>query len=98
MVLDGGEVLLPSVFHRFWIAGKGWVMARDLRSGDTLRVLGGRVQVDRAEPAEVVPVFNLTVAHDQTYFVGTRDCLVHDNTLPGPIAEPFDACNAPEDR
>ena len=43
------------------------------------------------EPGAKVPVFNLDVAGTRTFFVGTRDMLVHDNTLPAPQAQAFDA-------
>ncbi len=94
LALDNGEVLRPSIYHRFWICGQGWVMARDLKPGDALRVLRGRVAIARAEPDEVVPVYNLDVARNHTYFVGDHDYLVHDNTLPGAESRPFDALTA----
>jgi hypothetical protein len=97
LVLENGEVLIPSIYHRFWICGQGWVMPRDLKPGDALRVLRGRVAIDRAEPGEVVPIYNLDVARDHTFFVGGYDYLVHDNTLPGAEATPFDAVNATVD-
>jgi hypothetical protein len=90
LTLAGGEVLLPSIYHRFWIPGKGWVMARDLKPGDALRLLGGRATVTTIETADVVPVFNLTVAGNHSYFVGNQACLVHDNTLPGAGEPVFD--------
>ena len=55
-------MILPSIYHRFWITGKGWAMARDLKAGDALRLLDGRARVAAIELADVVPVFNLTVA------------------------------------
>jgi hypothetical protein len=39
----------------------------------------------------VVPLYNLDVASNRTFFVGARGTLVHDNTLPAPRVEPFDA-------
>jgi hypothetical protein len=95
LTMDDGEVVLPSIYHRFWLAGKGWALARDLKAGDGLRCRTGRVTVKSAEPGDVVPVFNLSVASDKTYFVGQRDYLVHDNTPPEPGAiKPFDAVPA----
>jgi hypothetical protein len=92
LTLEGGEVLLPSIYHRFWICGQGWTMARDLKPGDALRLLQGRAQVARTEPGEVVPVYNLDVASNHTYFVGEHDFLVHDNTLPTSAGTaPFDS-------
>lgn len=40
VALDNGDVVLASRFHRFWRAGRGWAMARDLEPGDVLRTLG----------------------------------------------------------
>jgi hypothetical protein len=91
LTLEGGEVLLPSIYHRFWITGKGWVLARDLQAGDVLRKRGGRAKLAGVETGAEVPVFNLTVAGHHTFFVGQGECLVHDNTLPAKPTEPFDA-------
>ena len=52
--------------------------------------------VARAEPGDVVPVYNLDVARDHTYFVGEHDYLVHDNTRPGAETRPFDARTGPD--
>ncbi len=96
LTLDNGEVLVPSIYHRFWICGQGWTMARDLKPGDAVRMLGGRVTVARAEPGDVVPVYNLDVAREHTYFVGNHDYLVHDNTRPDAETTPFDARTGPD--
>jgi len=87
----GDETVVSSHFHRFWKAGQGWVMARDLKPGDTVRTLGGLVQVGAIESDEVQPVFNLDVADDADFFVGRQGALVHDNTLPDLRQAPFDA-------
>jgi hypothetical protein len=70
-------------------------MARDLKPGDALRVRGGHARVAAAETGGVVPVYNLDVAGEHTFFVGARDCLVHDNTAPPVAARPFDALAGP---
>lgn len=93
----GGETLLPSIYHRFWVAGRGWVMARDLKPGDEVRVLGGRARVESIEPGEVVPVFNLDVAVHRDFFVGRSATLTHDNSLPEPELSPFDSAPAVAD-
>jgi hypothetical protein len=86
-----GEAIVSSHFHRFWKAGRGWVMARDLKPGDVVRTLGGLVKVASIEADRVQPVFNLDVAEDADFFVGDRGALVHDNTLPDLRLAPFDA-------
>ncbi|WP_406694312.1 polymorphic toxin-type HINT domain-containing protein [Singulisphaera sp. Ch08] len=85
------EPIVSSPFHRFWKAGQGWVMARDLKAGDTLRMLDGLAQVESVEAGTVQPVFNLEVAADHDFFVGHRGTLVHDNTIPRLRLDPFDA-------
>ena len=87
----GGEVILATGFHRFWKAGQGWVMARELKPGDAIRTLDGPVRVESVEPDRVQPVFNLDVADDADFFVGKLGTLVHDNSLPDPRLAPFDA-------
>ncbi len=87
----GAETVVSSEFHRFWKAGQGWVMARDLKEGDLIRTLDGPVKVTQIERGEVVPVYNLDVAEDSDFFVGHRGVLVHDNTLPDLRERPFDA-------
>jgi tetratricopeptide (TPR) repeat protein len=87
---DNGDRIIASRFHRFWRAGRGWVMARDLQVGDELRTLGGLCRVRSLGSGPVVPVFNLDVADARTYFVGNHDALVHDNTLPARVEAPFD--------
>lgn len=90
-VAIGGEVIVPSVFHRFWKVGQGWVMARELKPGDQLRMLDGPATVESVQPGGLQPVFNLDVAEDHDFFVGHRGALVHDNTLPELRLTPFDA-------
>ena len=94
VLLDNGETLVASIYHRFWRAGQGWAMARELKEGDILRTLRGRSRVISVTQGQVVPVFNLDVAQTRTFFVGEHAALVHDNTLPDPHLAPFDA--APE--
>ena len=91
----GEETIVSSYFHRFWKAGSGWVMARDLKVGDPIRTLNGTVQVTAIEDGKVVPVFNLDVADDADFFVGDVGALAHDNTVPDLRETPFDAVKMP---
>ncbi len=93
VILDNGDEVVASLFHRFWLAGRGWAMAKDLRAGDVVRTLTGRSSILKVEPGAVMPVFNLDVARGRTFFVGIHDALVHDNTLPDPRATLFDAAS-----
>jgi hypothetical protein len=90
----GSEEIVATPIHRFWRVGKGWALARDLKPGDPIRVLGSVVRVSRVEPNAVQPVFNLEVPEGHSYFVGQQGVLVHDNTRLQPVAQPFDAAPA----
>ncbi len=87
----GQDVIKATAIHRFWKAGTGWVMARDLKPGDRLRALAGVAEVSAVAMGRVQPVFNLKVQDGQTYFAGGRNLLVHDSSLVEPVYEPFDA-------
>jgi hypothetical protein len=91
LTLDNGDSIMPSIYHRFWIAGKGWALARDLKPGDVLRSLQGTPTITAFESGETIPVFNLDVARHHTYYVGDHEALVHDNTPPDVVSKPFDA-------
>jgi hypothetical protein len=86
----GGETILATGIHRFWKAGRGWVMARDLKPGDMLRSLGGSARLESVEADTVRPVFNLDVARSRDFFVGTQGFLVYDFSIVQPVAAPFD--------
>jgi tetratricopeptide (TPR) repeat protein len=84
------ETIVSSYFHRFWKAGVGWVMARDLKAGDRLRTIAGTTEIAAIDDGEVVPVYNLDVADDADFFVGKLGALAHDNTVPNLREVPFD--------
>jgi len=88
--LEGGTIVATGI-HRFWRAGKGWVMARELKPGDRVRTIDGTSRVEEIEKEVVQPVFNLEVASHASFFVGPQGALVHDNTLVEPVFQPFDA-------
>ena len=68
----GRRAIVSSHFHRFWVAGRGWVMARDLKAGDPIRTLGGVAKVEAIEADKVQLVYNLDVADDADFFAGPR--------------------------
>jgi tetratricopeptide (TPR) repeat protein len=85
------EAIVATGIHRFWKAGKGWVMARELKPGDRLRTLGGVSTVKSVADESVQPVYNLQVAEGESFFVGKIGMLAHDNSLIDPTRDPFDA-------
>jgi hypothetical protein len=88
--LDHDSIVATGI-HRLWKAGKGWVMARELQPGDTLRTVGGTVAVKSVSKERKQPVFNLQVADGASFFVGETGVLAHDNSLINPTPDPFDA-------
>ncbi|MDB5352291.1 MAG: hypothetical protein JWN86_3538 [Planctomycetota bacterium] len=87
----GEDSILSTGYHRFWKAGHGWVMARDLKPGDSIRTMSGVARLQSVSTSPQQPVFNLDVARTHSFFVGRQGELVHDNSLPEPELEPFDA-------
>jgi hypothetical protein len=67
------------------------VIARDLKAGDIIRTLAGRVRIESIAQGPVEPLYNLDVAESRSFFVGVEGALVHDNTLPAARGTPFDA-------
>jgi hypothetical protein len=86
----GGETIVATGIHRFWQAGKGWTMARDLKRGDLIRTVGGSARIESVEPGNVQLVFNLDVAETRNFFVGKQGCLVYDFSIVQPVLAPFD--------
>jgi len=86
----GRESVHPTGIHRFWKAGEGWVMARDLKPGDRLRTVNGVVEVVSAEKEKIQPVFNLLLSGGDNYCVGGLGLVAHDNGFVEPVARPFD--------
>jgi hypothetical protein len=91
VTFEGGETVVATGIHRFWKAGQGWVMARELKADDMIRTIGGTARVEAIKEDATQPVFNLEVAAGQSFFVGKSGMLVHDNSLVSPEPKPFDA-------
>jgi hypothetical protein len=94
----GDDAVVATGIHRFWKAGKGWAMARDLKPGDAIRTLGGVAKVELVEDEKVQPVFNLEVAEGHSFLVGKLGVLVHDNSAVEPTTSPFDASTVADAR
>ena len=71
----GGRLIRTTPEHPFYVEGKGWTPAKSLVAGDLLRSHDGRwLPVESARiSGEVAPVYNLRVADDHTYFVGSAE-------------------------
>jgi hypothetical protein len=80
----GGKVVDVSGGHPLWVAGKGWLRARELQPGMLLHTLVGTAEVESIERGDSQRSFNLVVADSHTYFVGDHMVLTHDNTVRRP--------------
>jgi hypothetical protein len=82
-VKAGKETIKTTTNHPFWVAGKGWVAAKELAKGErlvtpdekTLVVGEVRVEAVRGPP---VAVYNFEVENTHTYFVGRSGVWVHN--------------------
>jgi Pretoxin HINT domain len=83
-IVTGGDELVTTLGHPFWVDGHGWKMAKELATGDLLHSLGGAVRIDKVEPAGQEQAYNLVVDDFNTYFVGNAGLLVHDNEFRKP--------------
>ena len=70
--------------HPFWVDGVGWKMAKHLQIGDPIHTLQGGKSIDNIQPSAPAKAYNLVVADFHTYFVGSAEVLVHDNTYRQP--------------
>jgi hypothetical protein len=83
-IVAGGKEFEASGGHTFWVAGRGWVKARDLSKGMHLHTIRGTVPIERAEPGDVQSTYSLVVADYHTFFAGKAMVLTHDNTIRPP--------------
>jgi len=61
-IAAGVDTIQASGGHLFWVAGEGWIKARDLQSGQVLHGARGPVHVSFVEPGEQAQTYNLVVA------------------------------------
>ncbi len=69
--------------HLLWVSGKGWTKASQIKEGDLLHTAADPAVVTKVIKANVAPTFNLEIAENHTYFVGTSRVLSHDVTPRG---------------
>ena len=79
--VDGEEINTTDT-HPFWVEGKGWTEAGELKAGDVLRLNTGELKTVEKVEIEVfdkpVKVYNFEVEDWHTYFVTEQGILVHN--------------------
>jgi hypothetical protein len=78
------DVIIATLGHRFWNTGRGWQMAKFLKTGDAIYRLGGTTDIQAVTKDTDAEAFNLEVGEFHTFFVGKSRVLVHDITCPQP--------------
>jgi len=90
----GSESIIATPSHPFWVLGQGWRMTKQLEVGNRVHTPSGGVTIESIEKLDPDPAHatgmahNLIVADFDSYFVGERGVLVHDNTPRIPTAVP----------
>jgi hypothetical protein len=75
-------VIEASGGHPFWVAGEGWVKARELTPGTELHCASGTARIISVEKdGREIETHNLIIADFNTYFIGKQHVLSHDNTV-----------------
>ena len=83
ITLENGEMVTATAEHPFYV-NKEWVNAGDLVGGNVLLSLGGEVVGIKSVRSyrQEQDVYNLTVANDHTYYVGSDEVLSHNANCP----------------
>jgi hypothetical protein len=87
----GDSTVIATDLERFWVAGKGFIKARDLEPGDAVRALNGALRVGAIADAGTRPVYHIEVVDGRVIVVGQRGVLAHDHRLAQPWSARFDA-------
>ena len=90
--LDSGEVFLATWAHPMMTPVGDELSAGLMQLGEPLGALHDSLHVVELRPVTVsTPVFNLTVSHAHTFFVGESALWVHNNDPTDDVPCPFDA-------
>ncbi|GEM_PF-1082216 len=83
VTLNSGESLEATAGHPFYVQGKGWNVAANLKVGDVLRLHNGVTLVVKTVETSTrfAKVYNFSVAQNANYFVGSDGVLVHNSCV-----------------
>jgi hypothetical protein len=90
------DTITTSSGHPFWIAGHGWMKARDIGPSMHFHGAAGTTPLVASQPAGTGRVYNLIVADFHSYFVGKAAVLSHDITRRRPTEIPVPGLAARE--
>lgn len=77
-----GTTIKTTENHPFYVEGKAWCAAAELKAGDICRTKDGQAEVVASvvieEQEEPIKVYNLTIEDNHTYYVSIDEVLVHN--------------------
>jgi hypothetical protein len=86
-IVVNNETIKTTPEHPFYVFGKGYVKAENLRSGDVVVTVNGKKfiveKVQHAISEKGVTVYNFEVEDNHNYFVSSIGVLVHNTCLDG---------------
>lgn len=91
----GGNSFECTRGHFFWVSGRGWVKAEELKPGMVLHAAEQPIKVDEVCMGGEEETYNLRVADNANYFVGEGRVLSHDVTARAPTREVIPGYIAP---
>ena len=78
------ETLTCTPEHPFWVADRGWVVAGELGATDHLMNAAGKrvpiLRISHESLARPIPVYNISVGGQETFYVGENRILVHNKS------------------
>jgi hypothetical protein len=92
------DILRCTAGHFFWVSGKGWTKAGELKQGMILHGAENPTRIDEIKEADKEKTYNLRVADNANYFVGNARILSHDVSSRGPSEMAVPGYKAPRDR
>lgn len=82
VITENGTEIRTTENHPFYVEGKGWCAAAELRAGDVLHTQDGDLEivseVEAEQLNETVTVYNLEIEDSHTYYVSADEVLVHN--------------------
>ncbi len=83
LINPGPEQIRTTAEHPFWVPNKGWIKAKDLQIGDSLKTYKGTLQNINSIGIATsnTSVYNIEVAGLHTYFVSNAKVLVHNKAM-----------------
>ena len=80
-IYAGGEKVVATYEHPFYVVDKEWVAAEDLTVGDKIKTVDGQVTITKIVYTELdapVQVYNFTVDGTHNYLISAAGLLVHN--------------------